>query len=41
MVFRGSGRAPLEVYKPDIPYNGSWDDASVRAWVLSLIETDR
>lgn len=39
MAIRGRGRAALEAYQPDIPYNGSWDDASVRGWVMSLIET--
>jgi hypothetical protein len=38
---RGRGRASLEAYQPDIAYDGSWDDASVRTWVMSLIETDR
>jgi hypothetical protein len=37
-VDRGRGRGALETYQPDISYNGSWDDSSVRAWVLSLIE---
>jgi hypothetical protein len=36
-VMRGRGRGALEAYAPDIPYTGSWDDASVRAWTLSLI----
>lgn len=39
-IVRGRGRASLEVYQPDIAYNGNWDDASVRAWVMSLIEID-
>ncbi len=37
-VWRGMGRGPLEAYEPDIAYDGAWDDASVRAWVMSLIE---
>lgn len=41
LAVRGRGRAPLEVYEPDIPYNGSWDDASVRAWVMALVEEGR
>jgi hypothetical protein len=40
-VLRGRGRGALEAYQPDIPYDGAWDDASVRAWVLSLIATGR
>jgi hypothetical protein len=37
-VDRGRGRGALETYQPDIPYDGPWDDTSVRTWVLSLIE---
>jgi hypothetical protein len=40
-VMRGRGRSALEAYQPDIPYDGAWDDGSVRAWVLSLIEAGR
>ncbi|MEO8313757.1 MAG: S41 family peptidase [Pseudomonadota bacterium] len=35
-VMRGRGRGALEAYQPDVAYEGSWDDTSVRAWVLSL-----
>jgi hypothetical protein len=31
----------LEVYEPDIAYDGAWDDASVRAWVMRIIEQGR
>jgi hypothetical protein len=37
-VWRGMPRGPLEAYEPDIAYEGAWDDASVRAWVMGLIE---
>jgi hypothetical protein len=36
-VWRGMGRGPLEAYEPDIAYDGAWDDASVRAWVMGLV----
>lgn len=36
-VWRGMGRGPLEAYQPDVAYDGAWDDASVRAWVMALI----
>lgn len=36
-VMRGRGRGAMEAYAPDIAYNGSWDDSSIRAWTLSLI----
>ncbi len=36
-VWRGMPRGPLEAYEPDIAYNGPWDDASVRSWVIGLI----
>jgi hypothetical protein len=36
-VYRGMGRGALEAYQPDIAYDGGWDDASVRAWVMGLI----
>jgi hypothetical protein len=36
-VWRGMPRGPLEAYEPDIAYDGSWDDASVRAWVMERI----
>jgi len=37
-VWRGMGRGALEAYVADVAYDGSWDDASVRAWTLALIE---
>ena len=37
-VWRGMPRGALEAYDPDIVYDGAWDDASVRAWVMALIE---
>jgi hypothetical protein len=40
-VTRGRGRGALEAYQPDIPYDGAWDDASVRAWVMSLTQARR
>lgn len=36
-VYRGMGRGTLEYYPADITYDGAWDDASVRAWVLGLM----
>jgi hypothetical protein len=36
-VWRGMGRGALEAYTADIAYDGAWDDASVRAWVMGLI----
>jgi hypothetical protein len=36
-VWRGMGRGSLEAYEPDVAYDGAWDDASVRAWVMELI----
>jgi hypothetical protein len=36
-VWRGMPRGPLEAYEPDIAYDGAWDGASVRAWVMGLI----
>ena len=36
-VARGRGRGNLEVYLPDIAYEGAWDDKSVRAWVLEQV----
>jgi hypothetical protein len=36
-VWRGMGRGPLEAYQPDIAYDGAWDDASVRAWVMGQV----
>lgn len=39
-VARGRGRGSLEVYLPDVPYEGAWDDASVRAWALALAERE-
>jgi hypothetical protein len=36
-VWRGMPRGPLEAYEPDIAYDGAWDDASVRAWVMERI----
>ncbi|MEO6080046.1 MAG: S41 family peptidase [Steroidobacteraceae bacterium] len=38
-VMRGRGRGAMESYAADIPYIGSWDDASIRAWTLSLIQS--
>lgn len=40
-VFLGSGRSALQSYKADIPYDGPWDDASVRAWTLRLVAQGR
>jgi hypothetical protein len=37
-VWRGMGRGNLESYAPDIAYDGPWDDKSVRAWVMNLID---
>jgi hypothetical protein len=36
-VMRGKGRGALESYAPDVAYAGSWDDASIRAWTMSLV----
>jgi hypothetical protein len=40
-VYRGMARGALEVYTPDIAYDGAWDDASLRAWTMALIEAGR
>jgi hypothetical protein len=40
-VYRGMKRAALENYEADIAYDGDWDDASVRAWTLGLVEAGR
>lgn len=37
-VARGRGRGHLEVYEPDIAYDGAWDDASVRSWVMQQVQ---
>ena len=37
-VYRGMGRGTLEFYPADRTYDGAWDDASVRAWVLGLLD---
>jgi hypothetical protein len=37
-VWRGMGRGALEAYEPNLSYDGSWDDASVRAWVMQAID---
>ena len=39
-VARGRGRGHLEVYEPDIAYDGAWDDASVRSWVMQQVERE-
>lgn len=36
-VARGAARAPMEAYEADIPYDGSWSDEAVRAWVLARV----
>jgi len=38
-VMRGRGRGSMESYAADIPYSGSWDDASIRAWTLSVVRS--
>lgn len=37
-VYRGMGRGALEAYTADIAYGGAWDDASVRTWVMDLVQ---
>lgn len=37
-VYRGSPRGHLEAYAADVPHEGPWDDASVRAFVMSVVE---
>ena len=37
-IARGRGRGNLEVYLPDVAYEGIWDDAAIRAWTMSLIK---
>ncbi len=37
-VYRGRPRGNMEVYEPDLSYDGPWIDAPVRRWVLDLIE---
>jgi Peptidase family S41 len=39
-VARGRARGNLEFYAQDIAYDGLWDDAAVRAWVMALIEKE-
>ncbi|MFZ5637924.1 MAG: hypothetical protein ACOY82_15190 [Pseudomonadota bacterium] len=39
-VYRGMARGALEVYAPDVAYDGAWDDASVRAWTLASIAAE-
>lgn len=39
-VARGDGRAHMEFYAPDEAYDGAWNDASVRQWLLGLIQRD-
>lgn len=36
-VVRGRARGDLEVYEPDVRYDGPWADDAVRAWTLDLI----
>jgi hypothetical protein len=36
-VERGGGRGPFEAYEADVPYDGSWSDDAVRAWVMSVV----
>jgi hypothetical protein len=36
-IARGRARGNLEFYPADIAYDGAWDDASVRAWVMKLV----
>lgn len=36
----GRGRGAMEVYQPDIAHFGTWDDASVRGWVIALADRD-
>lgn len=35
-AYRGRGRASMEAYAPDDPYDGPWDEAAVRAWAIAL-----
>lgn len=37
-VMLGAGRGSMEYYAADVPYDGPWSDAAVRAWVLRLID---
>jgi hypothetical protein len=37
-VYRGAGRASLEAYTADVTYDGPWDDAAVRAWVMGVVK---
>lgn len=39
-VARGRGRGAMEVYLPDVAYDGPWDDASTRRWTLDLVEKE-
>ena len=36
-IARGGARGNMEFYPVDIQYDGAWDDASVRAWVMGLV----
>lgn len=40
-VYRGRPRGNMEVYEPDLRYDGAWTDAPVRKWVLDVIEEGR
>lgn len=39
-VWRGMARGALEAYAPDVAYDGAWDDASVRAWTMALVQSE-
>lgn len=36
-VYRGRARGALEAYRADAAYDGVWEDANVRAWVMQLV----
>lgn len=39
-VYRGMSRGHLEAYEADILHEGPWDDASVRAFVLEIVDRE-
>jgi hypothetical protein len=39
-VVRGRPRGDLEVYEPDMRYQGPWTEEAVRTWTLSVIDAE-
>ncbi|UPT62641.1 MAG: hypothetical protein M0D54_20230 [Hyphomonadaceae bacterium JAD_PAG50586_4] len=36
-VYRGRARGALEAYRADVPYDGVWDDLTVRNWTIGIV----